>query len=314
MVIKGAIYNNRNNLPFIQFSMISVLVCSIRPDFVKKLQVNVKETIGVPYEMLVYDNRVQNKGICAVYNELAEKAAHDVLCFIHEDILFSTQDWGKVLLEQLTSVADVIGVAGSKYKSSLFSGWYTGQPQFDCAKYQHLHKGKIEKVVLQPHKNHDIEEVVCLDGVFICCTKGVWKDVKFADADLKGFHFYDIDFSLRASKKYRVAVTFLIDFLHLTEGGDFGNRWVETAFLYHDKRREELPFTKEFSPSKTADRKIAKAYLDFLKNHKISFRNKLRWVREQKLYQQADLYYSISKFLLYKPLGLKHVHNLIKSK
>ena len=56
---------------------------------------------------------------------------------------------------------------------------------------------EMESICLQPNRENVLEEVVCLDGVFICSRKEVWQQSKFNDADLKGFHFYDIDFSLK---------------------------------------------------------------------------------------------------------------------
>ena len=57
--------------------MFTIIVCSIRPEEAEKLRKNIEATIGMPFEFLAYDNRGTGKGICQVYNELAEKAQFD---------------------------------------------------------------------------------------------------------------------------------------------------------------------------------------------------------------------------------------------
>jgi hypothetical protein len=226
--------------------------------------------------------------------------------------LFKTYAWGRKIEESLQNEFSVVGVAGSKYKSVFFSGWYTGNKEFDCANILHRLPEKDEKIRLNPSNNSMLEEVVCLDGVFVCCKKAVWQDVLFDEVNLKGFHFYDIDFSLRCSKQYRVAVSYEIDLIHITRGGDFGDRWIEVAIDYHDKTKISLPVTKLKKASHRTEIGIAKTTLDMLKSQKISVGNKLRWVKTQQLYKYSALYYSMLKFLFYKPLGLKAVHNLFK--
>jgi len=292
--------------------MITVIVCSVRPSDLEQFKINLQDTIGVEYQLLIHDNRVAKRGLCSVYNELAGMAAYGILCFAHEDILFKTNSWGRKIEESLQSEFSVVGVAGSKYKSGFFSGWYTGNKEFDCANILHRLPEKDEKIHLNPSNNSTLEEVVCLDGVFVCCKKAVWQNVLFDEVNLKAFHFYDIDFSLRCSERYRVAVSYEIDIMHITRGGDFGDRWIEVAIDYHDKTKISLPVTKLKKASHHTEIEIAKTTLDMLKSQKISVGNKLRWIKTQRLYKYSALYYSMLKFLFYKPLGLKAIHNLFK--
>lgn len=292
--------------------MISVIVCSVKPHFKEQLKTNLANTIGVDYELLCFDNRETNKGLCKVYNELAATAKYPILCFAHEDIEFQTLNWGKTIVHSMEMDFDVVGVAGSKYKSAFYSGWYTGKREFDCAHILHRLPDRDEKIKLSPDQNSMEEEVVCLDGVFICCKKEVWATIRFNDAHLKGFHFYDIDFSIRASYKYKLAVTYNIDLVHFTLGGDFGDKWIENALLFHKLDKQILPVTKLVVWSNTTELGIAKTSLDVLKNQKISWLNKKKWIRQQNLHRYPSLYYHILKFLFYRPLRLNHVHKLFK--
>ena len=104
--------------------MFSIIVCSIRPDEAERLRKNIEATIGVPFEFIAYDNRGTGKGICQVYNECAENARYDNLCFVHEDVEFATENWGKLIAEKLSEKdCGVIGFAGSTIKSKAYSGW-----------------------------------------------------------------------------------------------------------------------------------------------------------------------------------------------
>lgn len=295
--------------------MISVIICSTSQRYLQQVQNSIRTTIGIGYEILFYDNSKVNKGICEVYNLLAEKARYPYLCFLHEDILFNTNNWGLVI-ERIfkDETVGLIGVAGSKYKSQYFSGWYTGNIEFDCEYIIHQDRitGKKEKVFLNDDPGKILHEVVCIDGVFICARKHVWEKIKFNERDLKGFHFYDIDFSTRVSSFSKIVVTYEIEMVHLTQGGDFGDKWVVEAIKWHQQNKNLLPISVIETKQINADKKVINAWLDWLKNQKISFRNRMLWVFLQKLYLSPSLYYSIIKFLVYKPFGLKYLHRLVK--
>ena len=94
--------------------MISVLICSVKPLLLEKVTENIHNTIGVPHEIIFKDNRTENSGVCKVYNELASKSKYDKLCFIHEDVVLKTEDWGKKLIKLFEEDKSVglIGLAG----------------------------------------------------------------------------------------------------------------------------------------------------------------------------------------------------------
>lgn len=295
--------------------MLSLIVCSINPNFLESLKKNVSETIGVPYEWLIWDNRSQNKGICEVYNKLAESAKYPYLCFLHEDLLFKTGNWGGYLT-QLFSTRNVglIGIAGSDYKSKFLSGWYSGGGANDYSNIYHRNNQeefhlKFPKLWSKPEN-----EVVMIDGVFMACPATIWTEIKFNERLLKGFHFYDIDFSLKIAQNHKVLVTDQIDMIHLTVGGDFGDRWVRQAIIFHNHWKNLLPVSIHALDFSKADRLVAKYWLDWLKNYQISFRNRMKWVSIQKLFLDPKLWYSITKFLSYRPLRMKYLHRLFKKK
>ena len=44
--------------------------------------------------------------------------------------------------------------------------------------------------------------VATLDGVFLATRKEVWKEIQFDEKLIKGFHGYDLDFTLRAAQRF----------------------------------------------------------------------------------------------------------------
>lgn len=294
--------------------MLSIIICSINKDYLQLVKANLIDTVGVEYELLVWDNNAHNWPICKVYNEMAQKAKFQYMAFIHEDIFFKTKNWGALIVNLLNNeLVGLIGVAGGKYKSNLLSGWYSGVHRMDYYHVTHIDSGKEE-----PFSNADVWpsseiKVATVDGLFMCCSKKVWMEVKFGEEYLKGFHFYDIDFSLRIAQNLKVLVTKQLDIIHFSKGGDFGNKWVKDAFIFHQKMKSVLPFCTELVDVKKANVVVAIYWLDWLKNQPISLRFKFSWIFKQHLHRNYKLWYSILKFLLYKPLGLKRIHYFFKS-
>lgn len=292
--------------------MISILVCSVSPDLLSQLELNVSSTIGVPYELLSKDNKNSNRGICNVYNELAEKSKFELLLFLHEDVLFQDQGWGLRLVEVFEKNKDygVFGLAGSSYKSFLLSGWYTGVKEWDFFQITHRTNGR-DHFISQGNNTKGLNDVICLDGVFIAARKSIWNQIKFNEDLLKGFHFYDLDFSLRASRITKLAVLHFINLIHITVGGDFGSKWVEQALLFHRSSDyiEEVRMNRNNKVGEE-DLVVVRSWLDFLKNQSISFKLKWKWIVSQRLFRYPKLYYSIVKFICYKPFRLDRLHKV----
>ena len=268
------------------------------------------ETCGQPFELLVWDNTKEKKPITEVYNLLGNQARNPYLCFLHEDILFETNNWGQHVIDAFQADAGLglIGVAGSRYKSRTPSGWSTGFRDWDCMNILHKNKsGVTEHLRFQPGIT-DSEQVVNIDGVFMFIRREVWEEVKFDDQLLRGFHLYDIDFSFRVTKSFRAAVLFNIDILHLTEGGNFGDEWLDYTLRWHEKYRNELPVHLDDSSRALArESKIRRNWLHRLTMEKISAKNKWRWIRETNAWGDPKAWPYIVQFLAGRKLRKKGV-------
>lgn len=285
--------------------MFSILVCSINASFLDNLKININETIGYEFELLVWDNQAEQRPITEVYNLLAAKAQYPYWCFIHEDIRFDTEHWAENLLKAFENNPEtgLIGVAGAKYKSKTASGWLTGFKELDCCNIRHQDKeGHITRFYLNPN-NAIFEPVVNVDGVFIVIRREVWKTTRFNEINLRGFHLYDIDFSFHVFQHWKAAVLFNIDIMHFTQGGNYGDAWVEPTLRWHALFSNQLPQATEIGISqKILERKIGVFWLRRLSVEKISLKNKWKWIRSGKSWKDPVTWPFIALFLYGKKL------------
>ena len=295
--------------------MISLIVCSVRPELLERAKRSVESSIGVAHEWVVADNRNTGKGICQVYNELAEKARFPFLIFLHEDVTFEGSDWGNRLIDHFMTdpKLGLVGLAGSNVKSSSISGWYTGDPQNDRFYLNHQLPGYAESLHQVPSTSMDLFPVVCLDGVFLCCRRTVWESIRFDEQNLRGFHFYDLDFSLRVARKFRVGVTTRVALTHHTEaGGDYGTRWLQEAMDFHHRWSDRLPMSLD--QQSIDESSIQRIWLDRLKDQRISILDRIQWISRHQLWTRPAFYYAILKFLIYRPLRLRYLHRYLRDR
>jgi len=292
--------------------MITVVICSINKNLASQVKRNIDNTIGTEWELIMIDNSVLKKGICEVYNEGAERSKYEIICFVHEDVLFETSGWGRTIEGYFHDDKNLrlVGIAGAKYKSKTLSGWATGIRKFDCCSILHVNKsGKHERIYSNPDPGKKLQATVTIDGVFMCTTKRSWAETKFNGGLLHGFHLYDLDFSLRNSMKGNVAVSFEIDIIHLTEGGDFADKWLDETILWHSAYKAELPAAIDASILKDAGRIeniIMKKWLHRLKSEKINFSNRLRWLRNTHTVKRPWLWPHIAAFFIWRKVSKTH--------
>jgi Glycosyltransferase like family len=283
--------------------MFSILVCSINAIFLENLKKNIHETIGYKFEILVWDNLAEQRPITEVYNLLASKAQYPYWCFIHEDTRFDTEHWAGNLLKAFDDHPEtgLIGIAGAKYKSKTASGWSTGLTALDFCNIHHQDKdGQVQHIYMNPN-NSVFEPVVNVDGVFIVIRREVWETARFNETNLRGFHLYDIDFSFHVCQHWKAAVLFNIDIMHFTQGGNYGDAWVEPTLHWHALFSNQLPQSSGIDTNqKILERKIGVFWLRRLAIEKISLKNKWNWIRAGKSWQDPRTWPFVLLFLIGK--------------
>ncbi len=220
--------------------MISILVCSVSPDRLKALQSNIESTIGVPFELLHIDNKVEGRSLCNAYNELAQRAQYPMVCFAHEDIAFHSEGWGKAICEKLEQHSTgVIGFAGSAAKTKTLSGW-TIDKKHTRINLTETANGATQELYSNP-TGEDFAQVVTLDGLCLFARREVWDEVHFDEDMLRGFHLYDLDFTTAVHVAgYRNYVCNVVRVEHFSSGS-FSREWYDAATLYTHKWSGKLP-------------------------------------------------------------------------
>jgi hypothetical protein len=245
--------------------MISVIVSSYRVEYFSALKTNIAETIGVEYELIKVENP-GTMGICKAYNIGGKKSKFPYLCFIHEDVKFISKNWGQNLITHFSTdpKCGVIGLAGSVCKNRMVTSWW--QPVIEGTEtkrtnyIQGFPNGTRKHFLLNPLQE-DKSLVVSLDGVFMAMKKNVWEKVLFDQELLKGFHAYDLDFTIRSSRNFNNYVVYDILLEHYSEGVNDLN-WLKQNLLIHNKNKGRLPIIKCNSIDKDQLRKIDESFLE----------------------------------------------------
>ncbi|WBV59573.1 glycosyltransferase [Chryseobacterium camelliae] len=247
--------------------MLSIIISTYKPNLLQQLTQNIAETIGdIDYEIIPIHNP-GIMGICEAYNKGAIQAIYDNLLFIHEDVKLYSENWGQ-LLEKYYNLPNlgVLGLAGNKRKFHLPYGFHSG---FPGEGFMYLnHTGHKKVIFEQPEFPL---EVKVIDGVFIGIRKKVWEEFPFNEKELNGFHFYDIDISLRTSQKFKNYLVTDLDFEHFSEG-NFGDQWIEACINFNRKK------TYNYDPYTPKERRdVRNFWYDRLQREKISFFHRLRY-------------------------------------
>jgi hypothetical protein len=292
--------------------MISVIISSADPAQLKQITDNVTQTIGVQFEIIAINNSDGKKGICEVYNKGANNARFGILCFMHEDIIIKTQNWGAILYKIFKNDTNIglVGVAGAAYKSLSPSPWsgYGIDTKHINLLQSYKHQLTEAQLLYRNPQNVKLATVACIDGVFMCTTKNVFSDHKFDEDTFKGFHIYDVDFSLNIGQTYKVSVTFDILLNHLSEGS-YNKAWLLDNLKLHEKWKNILPVNIENLSLKQQlfiEKVTFKAFVKFLQefNMPVNMAYKMLWEnkRFRKLYFR--LFLKLNYYLLKLSVGI----------
>jgi len=179
------------------------------------------------------------KGLCQVYNEIldAEGDKYDAIIFCHDDVTIDSNNFVDRTLTGLQTY-DVVGVAGgSKIKKNTPILWHLMTDKM-------THSG----IVFHPHHEYKEfcfpttfgprpKEVAVLDGVYLAVKPKTLfeKEIKF-DENIKGFHHYDIKFSIDCKLAGLSLGTLDINIIHQSPGLD----------VYDDAFKDSEKYMKEF--------------------------------------------------------------------
>lgn len=187
-------------------AVISIIVCARQSSLSKEMQSNIASTIGCDYELVVIDNSTNKYNIFQAYNEGVSRAKGDILCFVHDDVLFRSNNWGTIIADLLKDESiGIVGFAGAHFLPSVPFYWWDTPfiSQYD-----------IDNKKLQSHCDymHDnIADVLVVDGMCFFIPQPLFNFIQFDDITYNGFHAYDIDICMQIQQYgKRVCVTNLV--------------------------------------------------------------------------------------------------------
>ena len=180
-----------------------------------------------------------------IYSEMlsSKDDDSDIVIFIHDDVEFLKNGWGKEIVRLFKENKDygIIGVAGAA-QFDQNGAWWNYEKKY--GQVLHRHDGKSWLTAFSPLLDHDLQETVVVDGLFIAVKKD--RISKSFDTQIEGFDFYDIDFSLanHLDGKCKVGVTTNIRMAH-NSIGELKQTWYTNRELVTQKYKDFLPIDIE---------------------------------------------------------------------
>ena len=229
--------------------MISCIICSRRADISAELKENIASTIGCEYELVVIDNSKNEYSIFSAYNEGVRRANGDILCFMHEDILYHTQGWGMIISNILQDkTIGQIGVGGSHFMPKAPMYWWSS-PYISQYNLENDH-GNQKKNATEMHMIQHLADTVVVDGLCFFIPSVLFKQIHFDEEHYTDFHAYDMDISMQVqSIGKRVCVTNAILIEHFWSESSLENkaymaRLDKNMSIFYNKWQHLLPMVR----------------------------------------------------------------------
>jgi len=153
-------------------------------------------------KIITHIRNTENLGISKAYNRAADRAKHDILIFMHNDVFLFKKNW-------VAEIADFI----EKNPSSGVVGLYGAKTLRRDGSFRGKTIVHSKKDFPSMKKTH--ERVAVVDGLLMAMNKEVFKKAGGFNEDFF-FHFYDKDLSLRIMKRGYQNYILSIPFEHVS--------------------------------------------------------------------------------------------------
>ena len=234
--------------------MVSCIICSRSADIPQELKENINTTIGCNYELVVIDNCTNRYSIFSAYNEGVRRAKGDILCFMHEDILFHSEDWGKIVevfFREKGDDAGLLGVVGGQFIPKTVAYWGDGGCDYGIIIQGNftLHGQYVAEKRGNSFDGSELE-VAAVDGQWFCIPKLVFDIIQFDEKYYSGFHSYDMDICMQILQKQKKCfITNKILIEHKSGGSDDAN-FLYWNQMFYEKWKDSLPIQRGITLSK----------------------------------------------------------------
>ena len=232
--------------------MLSIIVCSRNKTLPSDFTENIRNTVGIDYEMIGIDNSENNYSIFSAYNTGFAKSKYPYVCFVHEDVLFRTQNWGEKIIAHLQEPnIGILGLAGSDLVTRI-PGSCSGKTScINIIQSDKSGKKPSVKSFYPENFSQSKHSVILLDGVLLCMKRDLMEKLKF-DEQIGGFHGYDFDIALQSVVAgYTNYVIYDVELEHFSRG-HFDGKYIRNLIAVFKKWETYLPL---FGPSITVERR-----------------------------------------------------------
>jgi GT2 family glycosyltransferase len=201
--------------------MISVIICTRDKDISAEQRRNIKESARAEVEIVVIDNSKGGESIFSAYNKGVCRANGDILCFMHDDVMFRTEGWEKIARRHFEEdeKLGLIGFAGTHFLPSTPMYWHDSPfiSEYDLT----TRDGETEKCFFTEFfskpdgrseygastERKTLVEVAAVDGLCFFVRRELFDTVRFDEETFDGFHLYDMDICMQVrGVGYKVAV------------------------------------------------------------------------------------------------------------
>jgi hypothetical protein len=281
--------------------MISLIICSRRSDISSELTINIQQTIGIDYELIVIDNSSNKHSIFSAYNEGVSRAKSSYLCFAHEDILFHTPNWGMNIQKHFEDkTIGMLGFAGTHFFPSNPTYWFTS-PFISEYNLTNNHGKLTECFHLDLFRGKKLVDVVACDGFCLFIRKELFKVISFDEKNFTGFHFYDMDICMQVlAIKLRVCICRDILIEHF---------WSDS---YSKSGKKSFDFNQNIFFDKWKDYFPISRGIDEIPGYVLTRLNGLSGAAYDAKMVRSSIAYKLGKFMLAPFKFLSNIKNRIK--
>lgn len=228
--------------------MLEFICLSKCPASVEKLAASIPMALGnlSPYNLTVVDG--EKYDIFTGFNHGAKQTKGEFLAFVHDDVQFLGNPL--TMSAPLTALSDTkvgfVGCAGTRLLSEV-GCWWDGVTRPDVTnecRGMAMHASNSDfgmHINVWPHGAGQFGRVIVLDGVLLMCHRRTFELLNgFDEKTYKGFHFYDIDITLRATIAKLINLAAPIPLLHQS-GGELTPKWDANRKIFLSKFGHLLP-------------------------------------------------------------------------
>jgi tetratricopeptide (TPR) repeat protein len=241
---------------------ITVVVCSVTPEKLARCRAALEASLAPGFEFLAIGDA---RSLAEAYNRALAAAKGEAVVFLHDDVEVVSPGLDALLASALAR-ADVVGVAGTRRLAGPTLGWGGQAPMAGWLVHTDA-TGIPWDFSLLALKGGLAGGMDALDGCFLAARTASARRIGFDEKTFDAFHFYDLDFCLRA-RRAGLAVAVDTDILvrHASRGS-LGADWQSQAGRFVAKfapMATEAAKPNHFHAARLAGRETALALHDEL--------------------------------------------------